>query len=33
VIDPPTACMRCGGNRLHKLDEDVTQTLRTTPRR
>ena len=33
VIDPPTACARCGGNRLRKLGEDVTQTLETTPRR
>src|SRR5665811_341672 len=33
VIDPPTACECCGGNRLRKLREDVTQTLETTPRR
>ena len=33
VIDPPTACACCGGNRLRKLGEDVTQTLETTPRR
>jgi transposase len=33
VIDPPTACACCGGNRLHKLGEDVTRTLETTPRR
>ena len=32
VIDPPTACACCGGNRLRKLGEDVTQTLETTPR-
>ena len=33
VIDPPTACACCGGKRLHKLGEDVTRTLETTPRR
>jgi transposase len=33
VIDPPTVCACCGGNRLRKLGEDVTQTLETTPRR
>src|ERR1700691_1915119 len=33
LIDPPTACACCGGNRLRKLGEDVTQTLETTPRR
>ena len=33
VIDPPTNCECCGGNRLRKLGEDVTQTLETTPRR
>jgi transposase len=33
VIDPPAACACCGGNRLRKLGEDVTQTLETTPRR
>ena len=33
VIDPPTACACCGGNRLRKLGEDVTQTLEVTPRR
>src|SRR5712664_3312305 len=27
VIDPPTACECCGGNRLRKLGEDVTRTL------
>jgi len=30
VIDPPTACECCGGNRLRKLGEDVTRTLRET---
>jgi transposase len=33
VIDPPTACACCGGNRLRKLGEDVTQTLEVAPRR
>ena len=33
MIDPPTACACCGGHRLRKLGEDVTQTLETTPRR
>ncbi|HEY1453415.1 MAG TPA: IS66 family transposase, partial [Roseiarcus sp.] len=33
VIDPPTVCACCGGLRLRKLGEDVTQTLETTPRR
>src|ERR1700690_1354385 len=33
VIDPPAACACCGGKRLRKLGEDVTQTLETTPRR
>ncbi len=33
VIDSPTACGCCGGKRLRKLGEDVTQTLETTPRR
>lgn len=32
VIDPPTACECCGGNRLRKLGEDVTRTLETVPR-
>lgn len=27
VIDPPTACTCCGGNRLRKLGEGVTYTL------
>ena len=31
VIDPPTVCACCGGHRLRKLGEDVTQTLETTP--
>ena len=33
VIDPPTACDCCGGSRLRKLGEDVTQTLESQPRR
>jgi transposase len=33
LIDPPTACECCGGNRLRKLGEDVTRTLETQPRR
>jgi transposase len=33
VVDPPTACACCGGNRLRKLAEDVTQTLEVMPRR
>ena len=32
VIDPPTACECCGGNRLRKLGEDVTRTLELMPR-
>src|SRR6266850_137536 len=32
VIDPPQACECCGGNRLRKLGEDVTQTLECSPR-
>ena len=27
VIEPPTACDCCGGNRLRKLGEDVIRTL------
>src|SRR5271170_3926549 len=33
VIDPPTSCECCGGTRLRKLGEDVTQTLEVIPRR
>jgi transposase len=33
VIDPPAACECCGGHRLRKLGEDVTQTLESLPRR
>ena len=32
VIDPPQTCEYCGGNRLRKLGEDVTQTLECSPR-
>jgi transposase len=32
VIEPPTACACCGGTRLRKLGEDVTQTLESIPR-
>src|SRR5277367_36056 len=32
VIDPPTACECCGGNRLRKLGEDMTRTLESVPR-
>jgi transposase len=32
MIEPPKACACCGGSRLRKLGEDVTQTLETTPR-
>ncbi|SFV18304.1 Transposase [Bradyrhizobium arachidis] len=32
VIEQPTACECCGGNRLRKLGEDVTRTLEVVPR-
>ena len=32
VIEAPTACDCCGGARLRKLGEDVTQTLEVIPR-
>ncbi len=32
MIETPTSCACCGGQRLRKLGEDVTQTLETTPR-
>ena len=32
VIDPPAACECCGGTRLRKLGEDVTQTLEAIAR-
>ncbi|MBB4367135.1 transposase [Bradyrhizobium sp. CIR18] len=33
VIEPPTTCACCGGSRLLKLGEDVTETLEEIPRR
>lgn len=33
VIDPPSTCACCGGSRLSKLGEDVTETLEGIPRR
>jgi len=33
VIAPPTTCGCCGGSRLAKLGEDVTETLEEIPRR
>jgi transposase len=34
MVEPaPVACMCCGGNRLRKLGEDVTETLEVIPRR
>lgn len=33
VIEAPTACACCGGSRLSKLGEDVTETLEEIPRR
>ena len=33
VIEPPTTCACCGGSRLSKLGEDVTETLEEIPRR
>ncbi len=32
VIEAPTACACCGGQRLRKLGEDVTRTLESQPR-
>jgi transposase len=32
VVEAPKVCGCCGGDRLRKLGEDVTQTLETTPR-
>jgi transposase len=32
VVAGPTACARCGGNRLRKLGETVTETLGVIPR-
>jgi len=33
VVPGPTVCACCGGDRLRKLGEDVTETLETIPRR
>lgn len=33
VIEAPTSCPCCGGGRLSKLGEDVTETLEVIPRR
>lgn len=33
VIEAPTSCRCCGGSRLAKLGEDVTETLEVVPRR
>ena len=33
VIEAPSACACCGGSRLSKLGEDVTETLEEIPRR
>jgi transposase len=33
VVEPgPAACLCCGGTRLRKLGEDVTETLEVVPR-
>ncbi len=32
LIDPPASCACCGGSRLRKIGEDVTQTLECVPR-
>jgi transposase len=32
VVPAPTACLCCGGSRLSKLGEDVTETLEVIPR-
>src|SRR5437868_1180126 len=32
VVPGPTACLCCGGGRLRKLGEDVTETLEVIPR-
>jgi transposase len=32
VLPGPTACSCCGGDRLRKIDEDLTETLETKPR-
>src|ERR1035438_6473218 len=32
IVPGPTACLCCGGGRLSKLGEDVTETLESVPR-
>jgi len=32
VIAPPASCTCCGGTRLRKMGEDVTETLKSIPR-
>ena len=32
IVPGPTACLCCGGGRLRKLGEDVTETLESVPR-
>jgi transposase len=32
VVPGPTTCLCCGGNRLRKLGEDITETLESIPR-
>jgi transposase len=32
IVSGPTACLCCGGGRLRKLGEDVTETLESIPR-
>src|ERR1700730_6481420 len=32
IVPGPTACLCCGGERLRKLGEDVTQRLESSPR-
>jgi transposase len=32
VVAGPTACLCCGGNRLRKLGEDISETLESIPR-
>ena len=32
IVPGPTACLCCGGGRLRKLGEDVTETLESIPR-
>jgi transposase len=32
IVPGPTACLCCGGERLRKLSEDVTETLEVVPR-